>query len=74
MLSILKIGTTQSTIVLDRNITDRLKFVACIMVAMSITAATPWPRVCRRRSYTRWWPQMAATLVSLSFSSCLVMG
>lgn len=35
MLSILKIGTTQSTIVLDRNITDRLKFVACIMVAMS---------------------------------------
>lgn len=35
MLSIQKAGTAQSTIVLDRNITDLLKFVACIMVAMS---------------------------------------
>lgn len=35
MLSIQKNGTAQSTIVLDRNTTDLLKFVACIMVAMS---------------------------------------
>ncbi len=35
MLSTQKVGTAQNTIVLDRNITDLLKFIACIMVAMS---------------------------------------
>lgn len=35
MLSIQKASTVHSSIVLDRNITDLLKFVACIMVAMS---------------------------------------
>lgn len=35
MLSIQKTSMTQNTITLDRNITDLLKFVACIMVAMS---------------------------------------